>query len=82
MEAIKNLLHMKMQEYENKRDNMLGDAAFARDSSSDGLIEGLCLLHCLKNEEIKANYQKGSNKELVEQSAKMVLKVAKTIRSF
>jgi hypothetical protein len=82
METIKNLLIMKMKEYEDKKDNVLGDAALARDFSSDDLIEGLCLLHCLKNEEIKANFEKGQNRELAEKSAKKVLKAAKTIRSF
>ena len=82
VETIKNLLIAKMKEYEDKKDSALGDAALVRDFSSDDLIEGLCLLHCLKNEEIKANFEKGRNKELVEKSAKMVLKAAKTILSY
>lgn len=73
---------MKAQEYEYKKDNAFGDAALAKGFSADDLIEGLCLLQCLKNEETKANAQKEQNKEPVVKSSKMVLRGAKTIRSF
>ena len=46
-----------MEEFEGKNKTKFTDANLARFFAEDELISGLCLLHCLKTEEIRDNKQ-------------------------
>ena len=42
-----------MKEFEDKNKNKYTDSNMAKFFAKDELINGLCLLHCLKNDEIR-----------------------------
>ena len=68
--TIQKLVLMKLKEFELKSQNNYTDSKMAKMFAQDELVNGLCLLQCLKSEEITLN------EEEMAMSANAVLKAA------
>jgi hypothetical protein len=67
---------MKLKSFDQKSKGEYTDSKMAKMFAQDELVNGLCLLQCLKNEEVTLD-----NEELMG-SAKAILKAASLIKKF
>ena len=80
MDTINKLILINMRETEDRLENEFSETNLVKAFSKDEIINGLCILRCLKSE-VKAE-REFLPRQLTEQSVANVIKAAQTVREF
>ena len=79
---IQQLIVRKMQEGEEQGDEEASTQALSRQFAQDDVINGLCLLHCLKNNQIDKDVFEEEHTKEATRNSKNIMKAASLVKEF